>query len=312
MVLDNASENNEYQTLKEAFANTPKVHVYYSPENLGFAKGSNHLYQLFLDKNIDYDYLAMLNNDAMAHPEWLTEMIRIANSEKAQLISCRMLRADNPEYLDNVGHQFINTSEIVPIGFSQPAKKYRSVISHWGPCAGACLYERNMLDHIGLFDPFFDTGYEDAELGLRATIAGYKSVYAPKAIVTHKISQSVDKIMSTEYIIGIQENILYSYYKLLPTSFKILNAPFMFFKYLMVLLIDIVSFRWTFLKIMIEAWKRTWITNRKTIKEKRKTFYSSVSPVSSLYLFRKATFFLWFDFKRFINLVVKGEKSKFD
>ena len=51
-----------------------------------------------------------------------------------------------------------------------------------------------MLHDIGIFDEFFSTGYEDAELGLRAMLAGYRQIFAPGAVVRHQIGASIDKI----------------------------------------------------------------------------------------------------------------------
>ena len=47
------------------------------------------------------------------------------------------------------------------------------------------MYRRQMLDHIGLFDEDFFAYADDAELGLRARIAGWKCLYMPGAVVRH-------------------------------------------------------------------------------------------------------------------------------
>ena len=73
-----------------------------------------------------------------------------------------------------------------------------------------------MLEEIGLFDEFFSTGYEDAELGLRAMLAGYTQIFAPEAVVRHRIGASIDKIRDRRYAVRLQVNINYTYLKLMP------------------------------------------------------------------------------------------------
>ncbi len=312
MVLDNHSQDNECAQLSEYFSKMENVELIPSEQNLGFAKGSNYLYDVFLKKGIDHDFIAMLNNDAFAEKNWLSELVSEAQNEQSDVISTKMIRFDNHDLLDNIGHQFISTAEVVPIAFKESVTEHTSQISHWGACAGACLYRASMVKDIGLFDPFFDTGYEDAEFGLRARIAGYKCSYAPKAKVYHKISQSVDKIMNLDYKTRIQINIFYSYFKLMPLSFIVLNMPFMLFKYFMVFLIDILTFRWQFFKLMSRAIRITYKKHKGLIKEKRKQFLCSRKTISFITIFRESTFFLWFDIKRFWKLVTQKNKTLID
>jgi GT2 family glycosyltransferase len=53
------------------------------------------------------------------------------------------------------------------------------------PDGCAAMYRRAMLDQIGGFDEDFFAYADDAELGLRARIAGWKCLYMPGARVRH-------------------------------------------------------------------------------------------------------------------------------
>src|SRR5580698_8204647 len=53
------------------------------------------------------------------------------------------------------------------------------------PDGCAAMYRREMLDEIGGFDEDFFAYADDAELGLRARIAGWKCIYIPLAVVRH-------------------------------------------------------------------------------------------------------------------------------
>jgi len=55
----------------------------------------------------------------------------------------------------------------------------------FGPCAGAALYRRAMLDQVGLFDEDFFAYLEDVDLAWRGRLAGWRAVYVPQARVYH-------------------------------------------------------------------------------------------------------------------------------
>jgi GT2 family glycosyltransferase len=57
-------------------------------------------------------------------------------------------------------------------------------------CGGSAAYRRAMLDRIGLLDTDFFFSCEDVDLAWRAQLAGWKCVYAPRAVVYHKLSAS--------------------------------------------------------------------------------------------------------------------------
>ena len=61
------------------------------------------------------------------------------------------------------------------------------------PDGCAAMYRKPMLDEIGGFDEDFFAYGDDAELGLRARIAGWKCVYAPRAVVRHHRGATLGK-----------------------------------------------------------------------------------------------------------------------
>src|SRR5205823_12965818 len=55
----------------------------------------------------------------------------------------------------------------------------------FGPCAGAALYRRTLLDDVGLFDDDFFAYLEDVDLAWRARLRGWRCTLAPDALVRH-------------------------------------------------------------------------------------------------------------------------------
>lgn len=72
-----------------------------------------------------------------------------------------------------------------------------------------------MLDHIGGFDEDFFAYADDAELGLRARVAGYRALAVPSALVRHRLGSTLGRY-SPERIYLIERNRLWLVFKLFP------------------------------------------------------------------------------------------------
>ena len=308
-LLDNHSD--DIRRLVSEYDDHPKISLIKSQVNLGFAKGNNKVLEVFGERLSDFSYVALLNNDAVAHSDWLSQLVECAQRTSSDQVASKILNHQKPEYLDNVGHQFISTGEIVPIGFGARASDFNQEMETAGSCAAANLYSVKMLSDIGFFDPYFDTGYEDAELGLRAVISGYKCTYCPKAIVSHKISQSVSAVDDLDYRIRQQVNIYYSYFKLMPIGVICLNLPSIIVKYILVILVELLTLRWSYIGIHLKTVKQLF-TNRNLISKGRKSFTAKTKLISTFQIWRKQRFFLWFDIGRLFTFVGKNQKTVFD
>jgi hypothetical protein len=84
------------------------------------------------------------------------------------------------------------------------------------------MYRKAMLDEIGGFDEDFFAYGDDAELGLRARIAGWKCMYTPRAVVRHHRGSTLGKT-SARRLELIERNRLLLALKLFPWSLLCLN-----------------------------------------------------------------------------------------
>lgn len=310
-LIDNGSDNKEGVELEERYRSNDRVIIYQSKKNLGFGGANNYILQSLLDVE-EYRFIALLNNDTTVHPEWLQKMVKGAIKEDAQMISAKMLNYYDRTRIDNLGHQMLNTGEIIPIAHGESAEVYQKSFSNLGSCAGATLYSTEMLREIGVFDSFFNTGYEDAELGLRATLAGYRSVLIPEAIIYHKGGQSIRKIFDKKYAKSIQVSIWYTYFKLMPTGAILISMPFIFVKIALLTFINILFLRRSYLQIQWSAISETVFKHRREIQKKRIDFYRSINTIDSWQILLRQRFFLWYDLKRFYHIFIKGQKSALD
>jgi len=311
-LIDNGSQNQEGHKLERLYSNDSKITVIQNNHNYGFTKAHIDIWENEIQKQ-SYKYIVLLNNDTVVDANWLQHLISFAEIQKIDVVSSKMIDFYKRDLMDNAGHQMLNTGEIIPIGFSKSIDLYNNPIENIGACAGACLYRTSMLHKIGFFDPYFTTGYEDAEFGLRAKIAGFKLKYNPNAIVYHKRGKSIKKVFNTAYSEMIQTAILYTYFKLVPFPNIIISLPSIIVKNLSILIVDLVFKRWGYLSI----WKQSWINvykNRKMIRAKRREFYQAISNKTiPFYSFiSKTKFFLGFDIERFWRIIILKRQSALD
>lgn len=311
-LVDNASQDNSQAVLRKQYGKHPKINLIFNKENLGFTRGNNLILRQLLQQPNIPEYIALLNNDTVIEPTWLKNLLQSAKTHQAGIVASKMIDYFEREKMDNAGHMMLNTGEVIPVGHGQPVSNFNIATENIGACAGAALYSTKMLVDIGIFDEHFTTGYEDAEFGIRAVVAGYKSWYEPSAVVYHKMGQSIKKIFNFDYSLSIQKHILYSYFKLMPLPVILLAIPSFLFKYLAMLTINIIFWRKKFLKLMIQSIWGTFSEDWHLIKRARKQFKSNHKRIGTLRLLRKQTFFLWFDVSRFYKYFIQNKPSAFD
>jgi GT2 family glycosyltransferase len=72
--------------------------------------------------------------------------------------------------------------------FEQDRGQYEVMEEIFFPPGCGAMYRKKVFDEIGLFDEDFFAYADDAEVGIRARLAGWKSLYVPRAIIYHKNS----------------------------------------------------------------------------------------------------------------------------
>lgn len=185
VVLDNGSTDGSVEWVESQF---PLVRVICSDRNLGFARGNNEAIRATESR-----YVATLNNDAEPDPDWLSELVRAMDSSPTiGMCASKMVRADDSGVMDSCGIRIDRAG----IGWNRYAGEREHTMERTpyevlGPCAGAALYRRAMLDQVGLFDESYFIYYEDIDLAWRAQRLGWRCLYVPSARVIHRHSSTV-------------------------------------------------------------------------------------------------------------------------
>jgi len=185
ILVDNGSIDDSVEHVKRHY---PEVKIIALSNNLGFCKANN-----IAIKSIDSKYIALLNNDTVAHPMWLKNLVQALESNpKAGFAASKMLLYKNPNIIDRAGDAYTRAGTGFLRGRGLPAlNNYDRLEWVFGACAGAAMYRSDIFNDIGVFDEDFFLLYEDVDLSFRAQLKGYKCLYVPDAIVYHKVSSSI-------------------------------------------------------------------------------------------------------------------------
>lgn len=212
LVMDNASSDGSALACAARF---PEVEFHHMGANLGFAVANNRAAALCDDCR----WLALLNPDAYALPDWLARLMdgTVRHPDCAMFASC-MLYAPDPSLIDDFGLAY-NTG-----GISWPRHRGSALDSVgrqppevFAPSGGAALYLRSAFIDAGGFDERFFCYYEDIDLGFRLRLYGHRCALLPEAIVHHTSSALTGGQQGDFTIYHAHRNMIWVFVKNMPS-----------------------------------------------------------------------------------------------
>ena len=215
IVVDNGSEDGSADVAESEFG----ARVIRNRENRGFCAANNQGIAAARG-----EFIALLNNDAEAEAGWLAELARACDLRPdVGMAASKVLVWEDPRRIDKAGHLIFPDGQNRGRGAgSLDQGQFDGEEEVLWPDGCAAMYRKRMLDEIGGFDEDFFAYGDDAELGLRARIAGWKCVYAPRAVVRHHRGATLGKD-SARRLELIERNRVLLAAKLFPWSLLWLN-----------------------------------------------------------------------------------------
>lgn len=179
IVVDNASED---ESVRIAAKSVPGLVLLAMTQNLGFAGAVNEGI-----REAHGEWVAVLNNDTEADPEWLARcMAAAANHPEASFLACRIMDIARRDRIYGAGDCFLRAGIGYRLGQEIADRgEYHTEREVFSPCGCAALYRRSVLREMGGFDERFFAYLEDVELGLRMQAAAHRGWYVPDALVYH-------------------------------------------------------------------------------------------------------------------------------
>jgi len=216
IVVDNGSVDGSAEMASQEF----RAHVIRNSENRGFCAANNQGIAAARG-----EFIALLNNDAEAEPGWLAALARACQKgPEVGMAASKILVWEDPRRIDKVGHLIYPDGQNRGRGTGELDEgQYDRVEEVLWPDGCAAMYRRSMLDQIGGFDEDFFAYADDAELGLRARIAGWKCLYIPGAVVRHHRGATLG-LRSSRRLELIERNRVLLAAKLFPWTLLWLNG----------------------------------------------------------------------------------------
>ena len=218
IVIDNASSD---ASLASARASGVDFRLIEAGANLGFAAGNNRAVE-----EARGEWLAFLNPDAYAAPDWLAELV--AASERypwADAFGSTQIDAEDLGRVDGAGDVYHAFGANYRGHYGWPVETLPGEGECFAPCAAAALYRRRAFEALGGFEESFFCYCEDIDLGFRLRLAGGRAVQAARAKVLHEGSGVTGKHSDFTIYHG-HRNRIWMYYRCTPLIILVLTAPF--------------------------------------------------------------------------------------
>lgn len=182
LLVDNASRDGSVRFVKE---NYPGVKVLECAENFGFALGNN----LGVQAARDADLVAILNNDTVVPPEWLSRLVAFHQAhEDAGAVMALVRDRGVP------AERYARNGTLNLLGHRIP-DAFDSLSTVFYPTGCAFLYDPKRMPGPP-FDPDYFLYHEDVLFGWRCRLKGLQVYQEPEAKVFHAGSATVKRTSS--------------------------------------------------------------------------------------------------------------------
>lgn len=283
IVVDNGSTDGSIEIIEKQF---PDVTLIQLEENKGFAGGVNAGINHVLE--LDFDAVALFNNDAEADKAWLEQLVQAMKETGAGIVTGKLMR-DDRRHFDSTGDFYSINGIAFPRGRNQPdTSRYDDREEVFGASGGASLYSVPMLRETGLFDERFFAYFEDVDISFRARLAGWKIVFEPNAIAYHHVGATSSRMGDFTRFHSIK-NFLLLYTKNMPGWLFWKYLPYFVYQFLRTTarsVLDLKIHVWlksvlffvSYLPGVLSDRRRIQSTRKATVKEIDSLLYKSRPP----------------------------------
>ncbi len=169
LVIDNASKDGSADYVASKYSHLTLIR---NKKNLGFAEGNN-IGMRYAFKN-GAEYVVLLNQDTKVDPNWLTELVRIAESDPK-------IGTLSPMQYDYEGKDLDRNFK----GLIQNLPTDKEFIETDRVIGAAMLYTRQAYEKVGVFDPIYFCYSEESDLCRRIRYFSYKIGIAKESKIYH-------------------------------------------------------------------------------------------------------------------------------
>ena len=228
LYVDNNSADGSVEYVQMGF---PFIKIIEFKENRGFYSAFNEVAVNVAQGK----YLVALPQDTILHKKWLSELVRVADSENdVKVCLANTVQITSPDHDIKEREKEIRWQHLMrttKLGFVVPERQpfSKEPVLMLAASGTSGLIKRDLLTVTDyFFDPLLGHFIGDVELGLRVNVLGYKVALVPTSILYHieEGKNWLDKRLLLRSLEGARDNIL-AYYKNMYSLEFILFLPFL-------------------------------------------------------------------------------------
>ena len=181
IIIDGNSEL--YERVVDEYGDFESVQIHLNEENIGLSASRNNALEY-----VSGDVVALIDDDAVADPHWIEELVGVYERRDAIAVGGRMVAdwvAGKPEFLPAEFYWLIG---VTYKGFAEPGEEVRNTFG------SNISFKRSVLEELGGFEPAVgrqgDNKLQAHETEFCARMQreyGQGVIYNPNAIVKHKV-----------------------------------------------------------------------------------------------------------------------------
>jgi N-acetylglucosaminyl-diphospho-decaprenol L-rhamnosyltransferase len=281
ILVDNASSDG---SLDRIGARPDRLTIRRETENHGFARGNNIGGRIAKGR-----WLALLNPDAEAAPDWLEKLLEaVARRPSHRIVASLQIAAHDDKVLDGAGDCYLAYGYAWRGGFGHPSSEAPAAGECFAPCGAAAFFPRDVFLEAGGFDERYFCYHEDVDLGFRLRLLGEQCQFAPEAKVRHAGSALTGRASDFAVFHGAR-NGFWTYIKNMPGRLLWITAPVWFTGTLAILARGLVTGRFNAtLRGLTAAFSDLGpaLAARKALKARRKVRVADIAAALSWNPFR--------------------------
>ncbi|CAN5828959.1 glycosyltransferase [soil metagenome] len=206
ILIDNASTDGSVQMVRRKF---PQVRVIINDVNVGFSPAVNQAARV-----AGGEYLALLNNDAEADPNWLAAgAAYLMSHEEVGCVASLILRHDR-QTIDYAGSAMAYNGMGYANHVMQPAQQVHGYAEQTlFASGGAMITPTALFIASGGFDETYFAFFEDVDYGWRLWVLGHETHFVPASKVYHHHHGTIKRFGYARERYLLERNALATIYK---------------------------------------------------------------------------------------------------
>ncbi len=180
-LIDNHSSDSSVHHTR---ANYPMVTIVENQKNYGFAGAYDRVM-----RQLDHDYVVLLNNDTKVDENWLAALYAVAESnDRVAACGSKIVTMWDKTIIDHAGGMLTLIGSGHDLGKWTRDRGESDTPREIGfGCGCSLLINREVYLEVGGFDPDYIIYHEDVDLCWKMRLFGYSVMYVPNSIVYHHL-----------------------------------------------------------------------------------------------------------------------------